>query len=304
MAKKVLGKGLESLIPGVSLGKEQRVRELKLSEIRPNRYQPREKFDKTQMEGLISSIREKGVVQPILVRGQLLEGVGPGEYELIAGERRLRAAREVGLARIPAIVREASERDMLEISLLENVQREDLGPIEEAEALRRLMKEFEFTQEELARRLGKERSTLANTLRLLKLPAEVQGEVREGAISAGHARALLALPDAKEQKRLVSHIKQRRLSVRETERLVEGLKGKLSAQGKRRGRVLKKRKEPQIQAIENGLCRFFGTQVMIKPRGQGGWIQIAYYSGEDMERLLEILEAGKEERREVGENYK
>lgn len=302
--KKVLGKGLESLIPGVSLDKKERLRELKLSEIRPNRYQPREKFAKAQMEGLISSIKEKGVVQPVLVRGQSAEVAGSGEYELIAGERRLRAAREAGLERIPAIIREVSEGEMLEISLLENIQREDLNPVEEAEALRRLMEEFELTQEELARRLGKERSTIANTLRLLKLSLEVKEEVREGAISAGHARALLALPSDKQQKRLVSHIKQRGLSVRETEKLVESLKGKLSVKGERRGRIYKKRKEPQLQAIESELCQLFGTQVAIKPRGQGGWVQIAYYSGEDLERLLEILQASKERRWQAEEKQK
>lgn len=287
MTKRVLGKGLESLIPGVSSDKEERLRELKLLEIRPNRYQPRGKFAKAEMQELISSIKEKGVVQPILVRWQPSETAGAGEYEIIAGERRLRAAREAGLEKIPAIIKEVSEGEMLEISLLENIQREDLNPLEEAEALQRLLEEFELTQEELARRLGKERSTLANTLRLLKLPPEVQREVREGAISAGHARALLALPDDKEQKRLVSHIKQRQLSVRETEKLVEGLKRNLGVKEKGRGLI---KKDPQLQAIESRLCQLFGTQVVIRSRGQqGGRIQITYYSREDLERLLEVL---------------
>ncbi|MCD5401522.1 ParB/RepB/Spo0J family partition protein [candidate division NPL-UPA2 bacterium] len=296
MTKRVLGKGLESLIPGVSLDKEERLRELKLNEIRPNRYQPREKFAKAEMQELVSSIKEKGVVQPILVRWQPPETAGGGEYEIIAGERRLRAAREAGLEKIPAIIREVSEGEMLEISLMENIQREDLNPLEEAEALWRLLEEFELTQEELARRLGKERSTLANTLRLLKLPPEVQEEVREGAISAGHARALLALPDAKEQKKLVSHIKQRRLSVRETEKLVESLKENLFIKGKKRGLIPKVvQKDPQLQAIENRLCQLFGTQVVIRSRGQrGGWIQITYYSMEDLERLLEVLQVSNQ----------
>ncbi len=292
MAKRVLGKGLESLIPGVSLGNEQRVKELRLNEIRPNRYQPREEFDSVRMEGLISSVREKGVVQPILVRWQPSEGEDASGYELIAGERRLRAAREAGLERIPAIIKEVADGDMLEISLLENIQRENLNPIEEAEALRRLMEEFELTQEELARRLGKERPTIANTLRLLKLSPEVKKEVREGAISAGHARALLALANDKGQKKLVSQIKQRRLSVRETEKLVESLKGNVSVKERRKGLLPKAEKtDPQLQAIESKLCRLFGTQVEIKARGKkkGGWIQISYYSAEDLERLLEIL---------------
>lgn len=292
MTKRVLGKGLESLIPGVSLDREGEPRELKLSEIRPNRYQPREKFDEARMQGLISSIKEKGVVQPILVRWLPVKATGAGEYELIAGERRLRAAREAGLEKIPAIVREDSHGEALEISLLENIQREDLNPLEEAEALQRLMEEFGFTQEELARRLGKERSTLANTLRLLKLPLEVKKEVRDGAISAGHARALLALPSDKQQKRLVSHIKHRGLSVRETEKLVESLKGNLSVKGKRRGLIPEaEKKDPQLQAIESKLRQLFGTQVVIKSRGQGGCIQIHYYSVDDLERLLEIMPA-------------
>ena len=295
MTKKVLGKGLESLISGVSSEKEQMVRELKLDEIRPNRYQPREKFNKAQMAELVSSIKEKGVVQPILVRRQPAGGnVFDGGYELIAGERRLRAAKEAGLERIPAIIREIPDTEMLEISLMENIQREDLNSIEEAEALRRLMEEFELTQEELARRLGKERSTLANTLRLLKLPPEVKKEVREGTISAGHARALLALSDYGKQKKLVPHIKQRKLSVRETEKLVESLKGNASAKEKGR-EVLPgiEKKDPQLQAIENRLCRLFGTQVVIRSRKQGGWIQITYYSTEDLQRLLDLFDEGR-----------
>lgn len=292
MTKKALGKGLGSLIPGVSLENEQRILELKLSEVRPNRYQPREEFNRAQMEELISSIKEKGVVQPILVRWQPPDETGSGEYELIAGERRLRAAGEAGLEKIPAIVREVADREMLEISLLENIQREDLNPLEEAEAFRRLMEEFELTQEALARRLGKERPTIANALRLLKLPPEVKKEVREGTISAGHARALLALSDEKDQKRLVFHIKQRRLSVRETERLVEGLK-----RGKRKVLAPQKveaGKDPQLRAIESRLCQLFGTQAMIRSRGKGGWIQITYYSQDDLERLLEILQVSRQ----------
>lgn len=289
MAKRVLGKGLESLIPGVGLDKEERFRELKLNEIRPNRYQPREKFAQAEMQELVSSIKEKGVVQPILVRRQPEKTGSGGEYEIIAGERRLRAAREAGLEKIPAIIREASEREMLEISLLENIQREDLNSLEEAEALYRLLDEFKLTQEELARRLGKERSTLANTLRLLKLPAEVQGDVKRGAISAGHARALLSLPGALKQKRLASHIKKHRLSVRETEKLVENLKQNLGVKEKGRGLIVKK--DPQLQTIENRLCQLFGTQVAITTRGQqGGRIQITYYSREDLERILEVFQ--------------
>jgi len=297
VTKKVLGKGLESLIPGVSFKQEQKIVELKVNAIRPNRYQPRETFANAQMEELIASIREKGVVQPILVRRQPSGESGAGEYELIAGERRLRAAREAGLEEIPAIIKDVSDRESLEISLLENVQREDLNSLEVAEGLQRLMEEFELTQEELARRIGKERSTIANTLRLLKLPGEVKKEVREGALSAGHARALLALSNDTDQRRLVTHIKQRRLSVREVEKLVEKIK-KSSSPGRKASLLAPQtetEKDPQLRAVESRLCHLFGTQVVIKKaRGQGGWIQLSYYSPEDLERLLEALQASRQ----------
>lgn len=291
MAKKVLGKGLESLIPGSGRDRGVRVLELGLDEIRPNPHQPRKSFEPARIAELAASIQEKGVVQPILVRRK---ASASGEYELIAGERRLRAAREAGLKKIPALIREASPEEAMEISLIENIQRQDLNPLEEAEAFQRLMEKFEFTQEKLAQRLGKERSTVANTLRLLKLPPEIKQEIRAGNISAGHARALLALPQGKKQKGLLLHIKKHQLSVREAEKMVESLKGKLSLREKKRASLLGKGpRDPHLRSLENELCQMLGTRVLIKPQGRGGQIQIAYYSQEDLTRLWEIFRASK-----------
>ncbi|MCK4261475.1 ParB/RepB/Spo0J family partition protein [bacterium] len=271
--KRVLGKGLEALIPEVKT-EEREVVELNLNEVRPNRYQPRQDF--SSLAELVSSIREKGVVQPILVRAS------EDGYELIAGERRWRAAKEVGLTTIPAIVKEMPEGEMLEVSLVENIQREDLNPLEEARAMRFLMDEFNLTQEALAQRLGKERPTVANTLRLLKLPKEVQEDVSRGRISAGHARALLALPSQGEQKKLSGRIIRQGLSVRETERLVERMKG-----GKKASSVPSR--DPQIVAVEAELRRRFGTKVEVKSRNGAGRIIIEYYSHEDLGRIVEKL---------------
>lgn len=291
MERRVLGRGLEALIPEVKTrdtsmsadaaegsadGKRKIVAELNIDEIRPNRYQPRRDFG--NLEELVSSIREKGVVQPILVRG------AEDGYELIAGERRWRAAKEAGLMTIPAVVRDISEGGMLEVSLIENIQREDLNPIEEAGALRLLMDEFNLTQEVLAQRLGRQRSTLANTLRLLNLPRGVQEDVSRGRISAGHARALLALRSEREQKKLCARIIRQGLSVRETERLVEE-KSVL-----RRKSPKATSRDPQIVALEAELRRRFGTKVDIKERNGAGRIIIEYYSHEDLGRIMEILE--------------
>lgn len=292
MAKRVLGKGLEALIPEVKTEEKTAVElELAIDEIRPNRYQPRRDFD--NLKELVSSIKEKGVVQPILVTGS------EGGYELIAGERRWRAAKEAGLTTIPAVVRETSDTEMLELSLIENVQREDLNPIEEANALRLLVDEFNLTQEVLAQRLGRERSTVANILRLLKLPREVQEDVSRGRLSAGHARTLLALNSEKEQKKLRARIIRQGLSVRETERAVGKVKGVLgrkspAAEGTasavfHRDSCEVTNRDPQIVAVEAELRRYFGTKVDVKVRSEGGRIIIEYYSHEDLGRIIETL---------------
>ena len=277
MPKRVLGRGLEALIP---LKEEGFEKEVLVKDISPNKYQPRESFRPEKLRELIASIREKGVVQPILVRAK-----GRG-YELIAGERRLRAARELRLKKIPAVIRDVRDEEMLELSLIENIQREDLTPIEEAQAYRRLIKEFGLTQSSLAKRVGKERPSIANILRLLSLPREIQLDVSRGTISPGHARALLGLGKAG-QVEMNKKIKRRRLSVRETEELVSRRKRR-KPPAKRRTML---RRDVQIVALEEELMKTLGTRVRITQRQGKGKIEIEYYSPEDLERILELLGA-------------
>ena len=283
MAKKALGKGLAALIPEMGPVKEENVIEAKLSSIRPNRFQPREEFDPQKLEELISSIREKGVIQPVLAR------VVDGGYELITGERRLRAAKKLGLEKIPLIVKEVSDTEMLELALIENLQREDLNPMEEAHAYRRVIKEFKIKQEDLAREIGKDQATVANTLRLLKLPKEVQREISKGNLSRGHGLAILSLENRALQIKAAKRVKRSGLSVRETEDLVNKLKGKV---------VLPPKKEiskpPEILAVEEELNKALGTKVRIKPVSEEkGRIEIEYYSSEQLEGILEKLRGKK-----------
>jgi len=279
MAKKALGRGLAALIPEVGPVKEENIIEAKLSSIKPNRFQPRAEFNPQKLEELVSSIKEKGVIQPVLAR--IIEG----GYELITGERRLRAAKKLGLEKIPLIVKEVSDTEMLELALIENLQREDLNPMEEAHAYRRVIKEFKIKQEDLAREIGKDQATVANTLRLLKLPKEVQKEISKGNLSRGHGVALLSLEKASLQIKAAKKVKRSGLSVRETENLVNKLKGKV---------VLPLKKEiskpPEILAVEEQLNKALGTKVKIKPTTQEkGRIEIEYYSSEQLEGILEKL---------------
>ncbi len=283
MAKKALGKGLAALIPEVGPVKEENVIEAKLSSIRPNRFQPREEFDPQKLKELVSSIREKGVIQPVLAR------VVEGGYELITGERRLRAAKRLGLEKIPLIVREVSDTEMLELALIENLQREDLNPMEEAYAYRRVIKEFKIKQEDLAREIGKDQATVANTLRLLKLPKEVQGEISKGNLSRGHGLAILSLENRALQIKAVKKVKRNGLSVRETEDLVNKLKGKVVLPPKK---VIPR--PPEILAVEEELNKALGTKVRIKPVSEEkGRIEIEYYSSEQLEGILEKLRGQK-----------
>lgn len=283
MAKKALGKGLAALIPEVGLVKEENIIEAKLSSIRPNRFQPREEFNSQKLEELVSSIKEKGVIQPVLAR------VVEGGYELITGERRLRAAKRLGLEKIPLIVKEVSDTEMLELALIENLQREDLNPMEEAHAYQRVIKEFKIKQEDLAREIGKDQATVANTLRLLKLPKEVQREISKGNLSRGHGLAVLGLENRALQIKAAKKVKKNGLSVRETEDLVNKLKGKV---------VLPPKKEisrsPEILAVEEELNKALGTKVRIKPVSEEkGRIEIEYYSSEQLEGILEKLRGKK-----------
>ena len=276
MGRKVLGKGLEVLIPADKRAGEV-VLELDLDQIATRKEQPRQHFPGEEMKELMASIREKGVIQPIIVRPK-----GDG-YELIAGERRVRAARSLGKRRIPAVVRGASDSEALELALIENIQRAALNPMEEAVAYARLAETWNLTQEKLSRDLGKQRVSIANTLRLLKLPPEVQAEVTRGRISRGHALALLGLEKAEEQKALARRIVNKGLSVREVERLVRSQKKALPRKKGERA------KDPHLSAIERELEERLGTKVNISGGEKGGKVEISYYSGEDLERILSLL---------------
>jgi len=280
VAKKALGRGLAALIPELGPVKEENIIEAKLSSIRPNRFQPREEFNPQKLEELISSIKEKGVIQPVLAR------VAEGGYELITGERRLRAAKRLGLEKIPLIVKEVSDTEMLELALIENLQREDLNSMEEAHAYRRVIKEFKMKQEDLAREIGKDQATVANTLRLLKLPKEIQKEISKGNLSRGHGLAILGLENRALQIKAAKKVKRSELSVRETENLVNKLKGKILPPAKKKEIP----KPPEVLAVEEELNKALGTKVRIRPVSEEkGRIEIEYYSSEQLEGILEKL---------------
>lgn len=278
--RQALGRGLEALIP--SAGTEERgIRQIPLEAIRPSGYQPRKVFDDNKLQELAGSIRSRGVLAPIILR-QTDDG-----YELVAGERRFRAARMAGLATIPAIIKEVSNSEMLELALIENIQREDLNPIEEAEVYRRLTEEFGLSQEEVARRVGRDRSSVANGLRLLRLPARIQQDLAAGSLTAGHARALLALEAASEQLRLREQIVRRGLTVRAAESLVRRLKARPVPRRIRGARV-----SPHVSALEDRLRQRLATKVAIIPAGRGGRIELHYFSDEDLTRLVEAVCGG------------
>lgn len=280
MQRKALGKGLGVLIPDTAaLTREESsgINELEIQRIMPNRYQPRQVFDDAALSELSESIRVKGVIQPIIVRRS-----SDGGYELIAGERRWRAAQIAGFTKIPAIIKDASDREAMELALIENLQREGLNPIETAAAYQRLIKEFSLTQEELAKRVGKERSTITNFLRLLNLPSEVRSDISKGNISAGHAKALLTLPSADDQIRAERIIINKGLSVRETEALA-------ARWGSRRPAKKTGRRGEDIVAVEERLIKGLGTKVHIKEAKRGGKVVIEYYSKDDLQRIIDII---------------
>jgi ParB family chromosome partitioning protein len=280
MQKQALGKGLGALIPDLSSldDKEKRalgISEIELDKIVPNEYQPRKVFDDEKMKELAASIKEQGVIQPVIVHR-----AGSG-YQLIAGERRWRASRLAGLKTIPALVKEATKRELLEMALIENIQREDLNPLEAAEAYKRLQDEFKLTQEDLARRVGKERSTVTNFLRILHLPKEVKQELGTGALSMGHAKALLSLERSRDQIQAALMITKKGLSVREAEALASRLKNPPKEKKTRLGHELK--------AVEERLKKALGTKVSIAAKSKGGKIVIEYYSAEELDRILEKI---------------
>lgn len=281
MSKRRLGRGLDALIPGA---KQSIVQSIPIDRIDPNPRQPRRDFDVESLTGLAQSIKEHGIVQPLVVRRN------GDRYELVAGERRLRAAEMAGLTEVSAIVGDFDDRRAMEMTLIENIQREDLNPIEEAIALKRLRDEFGLTQEELSSRLGKSRPAIANSLRLLSLEDEIQESVSRGTISAGHARALLGVTDSSLRLQLHQEIVTKGLSVRQTEELVKRVQDGPHDPSVSRETPPPPPKDPNIAQVEDSLRRILGTKVVIKDRKGRGRIQIEYYSLDDLDRILEILQ--------------
>ncbi len=281
MAKRTgLGKGLDALIPGgkISAGGEAGgVTQVSIDSIQRNPRQPREKFDTTELENLAASIREHGVIQPLIVS----PGRG-GSYTLIAGERRLQASRKAGLKTVPVVIRSATDQQLLELALIENVQRADLNPIEEAEAYQNLAKEFRMSHETIATRVGKSRVAVTNTLRLLDASAAVKQALVDGRISEGHARAMLSL-SAKAQEHLLKQIINLDLSVRSTEMLARKLSGNRPVVKKKSGR------SPNVSDVEKKLQSSLGTKVALKHGKRGGTVTIYYYSDEELDSLLDKL---------------
>lgn len=281
MRNKRLGKGLNALIPQREDNfTNQKLIEIDVAMVKPNPYQPRLKFDPVALEELKNSIREKGLIQPVTVRRV------NSHYELIAGERRLRAVIEVGLDKIPAyIIKVDTKEEMLEMALVENVQRERLNPIEQANAFQRLISECNLTQDEIAQKIGKDRTTVANILRLLKLPAYIKESLENGEITIGHARALVPVDNAEAQKILWRKVVKDGMSVRKLEKFIKDL-----SYIRQEKTHKKQKKPPYIQKVEEQLRDIFGTKVAIRQKKEGGSIEIEFYSPEDLNRLLEIFE--------------
>jgi len=276
--RKALGRGLSALIPEPEEGRGAAgaTLEAPVAALEPNPFQPRAAIDPQRLAELQASIRASGMIQPILVRRR-------GErYQIIAGERRWRAAQALGLESVPVTLREVKDEELLELALVENVQREELTALEEAQAFQRLQSELGLTQEEIARRVGRDRATIANTLRLLRLPRELRELVAKGALDAGHARALLALESAEEQTALGREAARKGLSVREVERRVA------LARAPRAGKAAA-RKEPNTAAAEERLRRALGTRVVIARRGRAGAIRVLFKSEAELQRLYELL---------------
>ena len=279
--KMALGKGLEALIPGGSAGPEE-TRDYLLCDvtmIKPNRYQPRRHFADEDMAELAASIRAQGVIQPLLVRK---DGTG---YELVAGERRLRAAKMAGLPEVPVVIKDITNAEMLEMSIVENIQRADFNPIEEADAYHRLMTEFGLTQDQAAERVGKSRSAVANFLRLRQLDDTIKTSIIEGAISMGHARALLGLDEAPKRLSAWRTIVGKKLSVRETERLIRKLKSAPPKPTPKKPTEM----ERHLASLAEDLSRYYGTKVTIQRQKKSGTVAIEFYSDEDLDRLLDLL---------------
>jgi ParB family chromosome partitioning protein len=278
MAERKLGRGLDALLRDVRATEAEEVARIPLEQLHPGTHQPRRDFDDKRLEELASSIKETGVLQPVIVRP-----AAAGGYEIVAGERRVRAARIAGLDEIPALVRHYGDHEVILLSLVENVQRDDLNPIDKGLAYKRLVGHLGTTQEEVARRMGLDRSSVTNMIRLLELPLEIQDLVRSDAIGMGHARALLGLRDDIDRLKLAERIIKEDLSVRAVEAHVRD-GGRVGPQRRRNPR-----KAPQVAALESELRALLGTKVSIRDRRGKGRIQIEYYSSDEFERILGLL---------------
>lgn len=287
-----LGKGLSSLIPQKSNNPNQAstlsstgvktdntILQVPIEKIVPNPEQPRQVFETEALQELSDSIKDKGILQPLVVTE-----LGNGNYELIAGERRLQASKLAGLKTVPVVVKQVGNAiEKLELALIENIQRRDLNPIEKAVSFKKLQEEFHLTQEEVAKKLGKTRSSIANTLRLLELPEEIQNAITQGKISEGHARSILAIKDPEKQKLLFSAILQDKLSVRDTEQAVKQVKVRLHD---RRVAV----QDPEIKSLENRLIELLGTKVSLNKKGKQGKIIIEFYSEEELRNIINRIQ--------------
>ncbi len=284
MAKVSLGRGLGALISDKRTTPKESPSgstEIEIKKIKVNRYQPRHQFNEDAIKELASSIKEKGIIQPLLVRP-----TDEGAYELIAGERRFRASKLLGLKKVPVVMRDVSDEDSLELALIENIQRENLSPIEEALAYQRLTKEFKLTQEQVSEKVGKKRATISNILRLLSLPEEIQNFIQTDQVSMGHARAILSLPSEKQQKDFALRVIAEGLSVREVERMVTDI---LHPSGSPQKKAKRAKKDSHVADLERRLEQRLGTNVKVHHKGKAGKIEIQYYSMDDFDRILEIL---------------
>ncbi|HMK60513.1 MAG TPA: ParB/RepB/Spo0J family partition protein [Dissulfurispiraceae bacterium] len=277
--KAALGKGLDALLP--DRGSE--IIEIEIGNIVPNKHQPRKIFRDDALKELATSIKEKGVLQPIIV-----SRLGDGTFRLIAGERRWRASKQAGLKKVPSLVKDVSSQDAIEIALIENIQREELNAIETADAFHSLMQDFNLTQEALAERVGKDRATVANYLRIRKLPLEIKSLINDGSLSVGHAKAILSIENTQNQIAAAEKIAKEGFSVRAAEALCAEINSK---SGERQSAVARKdrKKLPEVAELENKLIRALGTKVRLHHRGKKGRIEIEYYSLDELDRLLELL---------------
>lgn len=278
-----LGKGIGAFFPDTSYTQDDQVQNINLTELRPNPYQPRKTFDKEAIEELKESIQQHGILQPLIVR-KSIKG-----YEIVVGERRFRAAQEAKLKTVPAVVKELTEDQMMEIALIENIQREDLNPLEEAKAYQKLMEHLQVTQEELSKKLGKSRPYIANHIRLLQLPQIVQQYLSEGRLSMGHARALLGLKDKNKLTSLLQKVLKEKMSVRQLEEWIQRSNENVSRE------TPKQKLSPFLKDRESVLKAYFGTKVQIKKGKNKGKIEIDFFTDEDLERILDLLHTSEEE---------